>query len=415
MDLWILIVFLLILVLISGFFSGTEVALISVGRFKLRNLIKQKKRGSLSLQRVKNDPERMLTTILIGNNVVNIGASALATYLATDYFGSLGVGIATGVMTFLILVFGEILPKNIAATHNEKIALKVAPIVEIIEKTFSPVIAIFEYISHLMRDIYKPKKTRPLLTEEELKTIVEVGVEEKVIDIKEQELIEGILEFNDIAVKEVMTPLVKMKGLESELFLSEAISRMNQSGHSRFPVYEGGNRDKIVGIVHLKDFMRAWEKDQTQKLADISRKPFFVSRESIISELFREMQKRRIHIAIVINEFGGVEGLVTMENLLEEIVGEIEDESDDVLPDLFIKKDKNTLLLHGETDLEKIEQFFKVELPRNSDYQTVSGLLHFQLKKIPRRGSKLEINGLEFEVKKVSKRRPEKVIVRRTK
>ena len=370
-----------ILVLLSAFFSGTEVALVSISNIKARNLVKEKKKGAQALLHLKENPEKMLTTILIGNNVVNVAAAALATYLATAYFGAVGVGLATGVMTFIILVFGEITPKSLASTHNEKVGLMVAGPIEGLEKILAPVVYLFNNISKAVGSVFGDKK-KPLMTEGELKTMVEVGVEENILGKKDKEFIEGVLEFDDISVREVMTPAVKMFCLDADMKVKKALKKVNKTRYSRIPVFVEENRDKIIGIVHLKDMMRAMVKDDDTKLKNISRKPYFTSKETIISELFKKMQKKRKHMAIVVNEFGGVEGLVTLENLLEEIVGEIRDETDPTTQ-YVLQESNETFLVHGETEIDDLEDYLDATLPQEGDYMTVSGLMHYYLKDIP--------------------------------
>lgn len=397
------------LIILSAFFSGTEVALVSVSNIKARNLLKEKKKGAAALMRLKENPERMLTTILIGNNIVNVAASAIATYLATIHFGYLGVGLATGVMTFIILVFGEITPKSLASTHNVQVALLVSDVIEALEKILSPLVALFTFISGVACAVFGEGR-QPLMTEGELKMMVEVGVEENVLRKKDKEFIEGVLEFDDISVKEVMTPAVKMFGLDADMKVKKAIKKVNKTRYSRIPIYINENRDKIVGIVHLKDMMRAMEKDENTKLIEISRKPHFTSKETIIRELFKEMQKRHKHMAIVVNEFGGVEGLVTLENLLEEIVGEIRDESDPST-EFVVRVDNETFIVRGETEIDVIEDYLNTSLPQEGDYVTVSGLMHYTLKKIPEIGSSVSIAGYTFEILETEGNKPTKIKV----
>ena len=398
-----------ILVLLSAFFSGTEVALVSISNIKARNLVKEKKKGAQALLHLKENPEKMLTTILIGNNVVNVAAAALATYLATAYFGAVGVGLATGVMTFIILVFGEITPKSLASTHNEKVGLMVAGPIEGLEKILAPVVYLFNNISKAVGSVFGDKK-KPLMTEGELKTMVEVGVEENILGKKDKEFIEGVLEFDDISVREVMTPAVKMFCLDADMKVKKALKKVNKTRYSRIPVFVEENRDKIIGIVHLKDMMRAMVKDDDTKLKNISRKPYFTSKETIISELFKKMQKKRKHMAIVVNEFGGVEGLVTLENLLEEIVGEIRDETDPTTQ-YVLQESNETFLVHGETEIDDLEDYLDATLPQEGDYMTVSGLMHYYLKDIPDKNSKVDIAGYTFEVIEVEGNKTTKIRV----
>jgi putative hemolysin len=408
MDLLFELAVLAALIFFSGFFSGVEIALVSVNPLRVKYLVKHKKKGARSLQKLKANPERMLITVLIGNNIVNILASSYATYIAIQYFGFAGVGVSVASMTFLILIFGEIMPKTLAASHSEWVALHVAKAIRILQKLIYPLIIVFEHMSKYT-GYWRKSAKRPLITEDEIKTMVEVGVEENVLDKDNRDLIEGVLEFDDIAVKEVMTPRVKMFILNASTGLDEAIQKINRTKYSRIPIFEGENREKIVGIVHIKDIMRATEKNmENLTLKDIAKKPFFTSKETIIDDLFGEMKRRHQHMAIVMNEFGGVEGLVTIENLLEEIFGEIRDENDS-FPQHIMKINDNTLIAHGDTSIDLLDEELGVELPRESDYVTVNGLMHYMLKKIPEKGEAFRLDNITFHVDEVIDNNPSKI------
>ncbi len=322
------IIALAVLVALSGFFSGVEASLMSVNMLKVRNLLKQGRRGSKALQRLKQKPDRWLIGILICNNVVNIAASALATYTATTYFGIVGVGVAAVGITLLILVFGEILPKTIAASRGDYVALAVAPTIEVLIDVLSPLIVGFEVLAASAGRLLKRKPTRPLITEDELRVMVEVGVEENVVDGQEREFIEKALDFSDIRVRTIMTPKNRMLCLNGELTVNEAVSKVNKTRFSRFPTYLGDSRNRNLRIVHIKDMLKAIDKGADTRLKDIAKKPIYTTADTAIGELFREMKRRRQHMAIVTNSDGNTEGLVTLENLIEEIVGEIQDEAE---------------------------------------------------------------------------------------
>lgn len=318
---------LAILIALSGFFSGVEVALVSVSRLKVKELAKRGRRGSSSLEKLKKNPSRMLTTILVGNNIVNIAASAIATYIATGYFGSAGVGIATGAMTFLILVFGEITPKTYASTHNIRLALAVAPAILNLERIINPLVVLFESMTRLLTGIYGgPDK--PLLTEKELKNIIEVGYEERILDDKDREIIEGAIEFDDIPVERIMTPIKKVKYLNEDTPVTDAVKYTNKTRFSRFPVDNSADGLSFIGVVHLKDLLRNSGRDNHVNVGKIMRRPYYTSSETRINHLLKQMQARKQHMAIVKNPWGDVVGVVTLENILEEIVGEIVDETD---------------------------------------------------------------------------------------
>jgi len=316
-----------VLIALSALFSAVELSLISVSQLRVRNLVKNKRWGARTLKRLKDAPERMLITVLIGNNLVNILASALATYVATLYFGYLGVGLAVGVISFLILVFGEILPKTLATARSEQIALLVARPIELMQRVMYPLIIGFELVSSMMGRMIGKKMT-PLVTEDMLKTMIEVGVEEKVWAKEERDFIEGVLRFDDVRVESVMTPFSKMFCLDGELTVAQSLPIINKARFSRFPVYVGGDCGNIIGSVHIKDVIKAFEKDGGVRVKDLAKKVLYTPKEAILKAVFTEMLKRHQHIAIVRDGAGRVEGLVTLENLIEEIMGEIRDEAE---------------------------------------------------------------------------------------
>lgn len=406
------VILLIIFLILSAFFSGIESALVSLSSLKIHALLKAKKRGAVTLNRIKEQPRKLIITILIGNNVVNIGASALATKIMIDMYGSTGVGIATGIMTFLILVFGEIIPKTFALAHAERVSLIVAPILEFLMYVLYPIVALLEIVAKVGVKLSGADKEPPLLTEEEFKTLLEIGAKEKVIERKEKELIEGVLEFNDITAEEVMTPRVKIFCLDADMTVKNALPLVVKKNFSRIPIYEE-TVDKIVGIVMVRNLLEAFIKKKADyKLKRVSMKPLFTSNKRIISPLFKELQEKRRHMAIVVDEFGGTEGIVTMEDLLEEIVGEIMDESD-ISPKMIMRIDKDNIVVHGDTEINYINKFFKINLSRPGRSITIGGLLHHKLKKIPKKGAKLKIKGVELIVEEISQGHILKVRVRK--
>ena len=374
------ILILIILIALSGFFSGTEVALVSTSNIKARTLLKQRKKGAKALYKLKEDPYRMIITILIGNNIVNVSAAALATMIAVDYFGSLGLGIATGTITFLILVFGEITPKTFAATHAERIALIVAEPILILSYIFYPLIVIFGTITDGLRFLLNIKKGTSSITEEELKTMIEFSAEKRIIDLKEKELLKGVLEFSDISVREVMTPKEKIISINGDSSLREAIKEISRNKYSRkysrIPIFSK-NRANITGVVHIRDILN--ELGKKKKLKDIADEPVFVSANTTLDKVFKLFQLKQTHMAIVVDFRKELLGLVTLEDLMEEIVGEIMDEKD-LTPSTIIRIDKHTIVVHGETPVEKINRFFNICLPL--DKETVSDFLKSRLKKL---------------------------------
>ena len=408
-ELWMEISALAVLIGLSGFFSGLEVALVGVRKSKVVQLFNEGVKGSKALRKLKNNPSWMMSSVNLGNNLVNVGASALATSVAIRLFGNEGLGIAVGVMTFLILIFGEITPKTYCNANSTKIALRYAPVLLGFSYAFYPVVKFFEIVTKGVVKLTGSSYTPPPITEEEIKGVIDQGMEEKAIEKEEMELVHGALKFDDTVIRSVMTPRTKMFSLNSKMLLFEALPQINQSGHSRIPIY-GDTGDDIVGFIHVRDVLKELEKDNKMaSLEQIARKPVFASQEKMVSALLKEMKGRKTHMAIVVDEHGGVEGLVTLEDLLEEIVGEIEDETDKTKPTEYERIDQDTIVTNGDIEIDIINEVFDTEIPDGDDYATLSGLLHERLQDIPQEGDKVEVDELRIVVEKVSKNIPKKI------
>jgi len=402
------------LIALSGFFSGLEVALVGVRRSKVHQMLNEKLPGSKSLHKLKSNPSRMMASVNLGNNLVNVAATALATDIALNVFGDQGLAIVIGVMTFLILVFGEITPKTYCNANAPKIALKYSRVLLAFSYVLYPIVLMFEKITKGIINLTGSEQEPPRLTEEEIKGVIEQGLQDKAIEKQESELVHGALNFDDIVIRSVMTPRTKMFTLNSKTKLFEALPQINQCGFSRIPIH-GNNKDEIIGIIHVRDVLKALENDKkTSTLEMISRKPVFVSQEKMVSDLLKEMQGRQTHMAIVIDEFGGVEGCVTLEDLLEEIVGEIKDEKD-TEQQIFQNDGSNAIITNGDIEIDTINEIFKTDLSAGDDYSQLNGLLHEQLHDIPKEGDKLEINSLRIIVEKVSKNKPERIKIEKIK
>ena len=408
-DLWVEITALSVLIGLSGFFSGLEVALVGVRKSKVVQLFNEGKKGSKALHKLKMNPSWMMSSVNLGNNLVNVGASALATSVAIRLFGNDGLGIAVGVMTFLILVFGEITPKTYCNANSTKVALRYAPVLLAFSYVFYPVVKFFEIITRGVVKITGSSYTPPPITEEEIKGVIDQGLAEKALEKEEMELVHGALNFDDTVIRSVMTPRTKMFTLNAKMLLFEALPQINQSAHSRIPIF-GDTRDDIVGFIHVRDVLRELEKDkEVVTLEQIARKPVFASQEKMVSSLLKEMKGRKTHMAIVVDEHGGVEGLVTLEDLLEEIVGEIEDETDLKRERGYERIDQDTIITNGDIEIDIINEIFETKIPEGDDYASLNGLLHERLQDIPQEGDKLELNDLKIIVEKVTKNIPQKI------
>ena len=316
---------LLLLLLLSGFFSGSETALIAIGKVRARALVKQGVKGAKEIDELMNQQEAMLTTVLIGNNMVNIGASALATSIAMEFFGSYGVAIATGVMTFLILTFAEIMPKTIAVHHAERISIIVSKPIKMMAYFFMPFIKVVSAITGTFERFMgmAPYKRR-VLTEEEVETMLDIGEEEGAIEEDEKEMMMGVLKLDEIRVRNVMTPKDTMVCIDVNQSVDDAVELIKRTGFSRIPVFER-TEDNIVGILYAKDLLANRGETSIRKLM---KPPYLISDTKRVDDLLKEFQRGRFHIAIVVDNQGKTEGLVCLEDLLEVIVGSIYDEYD---------------------------------------------------------------------------------------
>jgi CBS domain containing-hemolysin-like protein len=325
------ILLLIILILLSAFFAMAETAMTTISRPRIAHLVELKKPGSKILRRLREDPAKLLSTILVGNNIVNISASVLATLMVTDYFERLGmkeegliIGIVIGIMTLFILVFGEITPKTVAIRNAEPLALWLSPVMVVAEWILNPIAWVLTFVSRPFIFIFSgrnPEKV-PFVTEEEIKTLLFVGEKEGVIEKEERAMISGVFKFGDLTVTEVMTPRDNMVFLESHDTAGTAIDKIKESGHSRLPVIDQ-NLNNIVGVTYAKDLLQA---ARSESIGEHLRQALFIPGVKKVSDLMEQMQAEYKHLAIVVDEFGHTLGLVTLEDLVEEIVGEIHDE-----------------------------------------------------------------------------------------
>lgn len=387
---------LAIFLVLSAIFSGSETALVSVTKSKVDELVAQKKRNSKLLKKMKNNPQKLLITVLIGNNIVNIGASAYAALIFTEIFGSSGVGIATGVMTFLILIFGEITPKSYCHQHAEGVSLFMAKPIYGLQILFWPFVWLFEKIVHITNRILGSKKD-VTVTEGELVAMLRIGAKEGSIEKHEKEFIENIFEFNDIKVEEVMTPRVQLDALDEEMSIQEAVDFVIKHTHSRLPVYRE-NLDNIVGMISIKELLQYYdEHNSSKKLKNLDiTVPLEVPLSKKINILFREFQQKHIHIAVVIDEHGGTAGLVSLEDLLEEIVGEIVDETDPHEKTLEVI-DKSTVISKGSTEVEEIHDFFNIKFWKN-EHDTINTMVMEHLNRFPREGETVQFSKVKIEI-----------------
>jgi len=401
---------LLILLSLSAFFSASETALMSLSKIRLRHMVEEKVKGADIISRLVEESSKLLGSILVGNNIVNIGASALATSLAISLWGNAGVGIATGVMTLLVLVFGEITPKSLAVQNTEKTALKVAKIIYIITIILSPIVTVLMTVTNLIIKLFggNPEKQASFITEEELKTMVDVSHEEGVLEGDEKKMIYNVFEFGDSQAKDVMTPRTDMIAVEINSTYDEIIDLFKREQFSRMPVYED-NTDNIIGILYIKDLFFFEGNKEKFDLKQLIRPPFFTYEFKVTSELFAEMRAKRTPMAIVLDEYGGTAGIVTMEDLVEEIVGDIEDEYDENDEEIQVIKE-DEYVVDGSTRIDFLNEMIGTNI-ESEDFDSIGGFVIGILGRLPEPGENVEYDHIKFIVEDIDKNRIEKLRV----
>lgn len=407
------IVVLVILLLLSAFFSSAETALITVNRIRLRTLAEDGDMRAKRVLRITDDSGKMLSAILIGNNIVNLSASSIATSLAIKLWGSVGAGIATGVLTLLILLFGEISPKTLATIYSERIALSYSGIIELFMKLMTPIIYIINKLStgFLMLLRVDPNADTQQMTEEELRTIVDVSKESGVIESEEHTMINNVFDFGDAQAKEVMVPRIDMTFANIESTYDELIEIFQEDKFTRLPIYEE-TTDNIVGILNMKDLLLYKDKEHFS-VRDIMREPYFTYEHKNTAELFFEMRQSSISLAIVLDEYGATAGLITLEDLLEEIVGEIRDEYDTDEEDPIIQLNEREFIVLGSTNLDDLCEALDLNFT-SEDYDTIGGYLIGLLDHLPEENEIIITDDdVLLRVDQMDKNRIEKIYIKK--
>lgn len=395
------IVCLVFLLLASGFFSASETALMALSKLDVRYMIEQNIKGAKKLEKLLEDPNKLLGSILVGNNLVNIMASSLATMIAIGLSGGsssgVGVGIATGIMTLLVLIFGEITPKSLSTQNAQKIALLVASPIAIIVKIFSPVVAILMLITNGLIKVLggNPDAVKPFITADELKTIVNVSHEEGVIESDEKEMINNVFDFAHSCAKDIMIPRTDMIAIDIESTYKDIIDLYKKEQFSRIPVFED-SLDHIIGILHIKDLILNDINETQFKTSDYLRDAYFVHEFKNNDELFKEMRSQKIGLAIVIDEYGGTSGLVSMEDLIEEIVGDIDDEYDQTAEDV-IKIKEGEYVVDGSSRIPDINDELGLDIT-SEDFDSIGGFVIGLFDRFPDLGEEITFNDLTFKI-----------------
>lgn len=401
---------IVLMILLSAFFSSAETAMTTVNRIRIQALIEQGDKRAIILDKVISNSSKMLSTILIGNNIVNISASSLMTTLTIQVLGNVYVGAATGVLTLIILLFGEITPKTLASLHAEKIALSYAKIIYFLTVILTPVVFIVGKLGNGVMFLLRvdPNAKANPMTEHELRTLVNVSQEDGVIEREEKQMIYNVFDFGDSAAKDVMIPRIDMTFVDIHSTYDELMEIFREDMHTRFPVYEE-NTDNIVGIINIKDLI-LYPKNQEFSIQKILREPYFTYEYKRTADLMVEMRKASVNLAIVLDEYGSTAGLVTLEDLLEEIVGEIRDEYDeDEEEDLKEIQPGKEYIALGSAKLDDINEALSIHL-ESEDYDSVGGYIIEQLDSLPSQGQSVTLeNGIRLVVDELDKNRIEAV------
>lgn len=405
------IIILLVLLALSAFFSSNETALMSVNRIRLRSLADEgNKRAAMALDILENQTPKLLSAILIGNNIVNISASSLATTLAYS-FGGYMVSIVTLILTILILIFGEITPKNYATINSEKITLRYIPVFKFLMTIMTPVIFIINLFSRGVMRLMRvdPDEANKAMTEEELRTIVDVSHEDGVIESDEKEMIYNVFDLGDATAKDIMVPRVHVTFADVASTYDELIDIFREDKFTRLPVYKD-SQNNIVGIINMKDLL-LYDKDTEFVIDNFLRKPHFTYERKSISDLLVEMKDSTFNIAIVLDEYGDMAGLITLEDILEEIVGEIHDEYDEKEDDLVQKISDREYIIEGSMHLDDVNDHLHTELD-SEDYDSLGGFIIEHLDRLPVAGDEvITEEGIRLIVEKLDKNRIEQVHV----
>ncbi len=403
------------LLILSAFFSASETAFFSLGASELERIRKRTDASSRALMQLMEHPKRLLITIVIGNTIVNISAASLAAILTlrvSDQYGvtqSLAILIEVIVVTFVMLVFAEIMPKVAAVKNSRQFALRIVYILSFFYYIFSPVTSIFHLMTTWLSDLFRVNQNKVMLTEEELRTLVDFGQEKGTLQEDEKDMIHSIFEFGETTVKEIMVPRIDMICVSLDAQLKDLLELTQKFAHSRIPAYQD-RVDNITGIIYAKDLLPFINKPESENfsVAKMARPAYFVPEQKKIDELLKEFQAERIHMAIVIDEYGGTAGLVTLEDIIEEIVGEIQDEYD-TEPAMFSRVSENEFIVDGGMSLEEINDELELDLPTEEDVETLAGFLFGLFGSVPKEKQAAAYNGYEFIVEKIIRRRIKQV------
>ena len=393
---------IIILVVLSAFFSSAETALTTVNRVRLKTLADEGNKRAVTAIHVLDKYGKMLSAILIGNNIVNLTASSLATTFAIRI--NLTVGIATGILTVVILILGEIVPKNMAMVYSERLALFYAGIISGLMKLMTPVIFAVDLLANgIMKVLHIDRNLHTAMTENELRTYVEVSHEDGVIESEEREMIYNLFDFSDAVAKDIMIPRIDMASISEDAGYDEVMALFKECMYTRIPVYRE-DKDNIIGLINIKDFILVTDKDSFQ-IGDILREAYYTYEYKKTADLMMEMREKRVNVSSVLNEYGATVGMITLEDLIEEIVGEIRDEYDEDEEELIREVGEREYLVEGSMKLDDINDQLGTEL-MSEDYDSIGGLLIEKLDRLPEDGETITLeNGITLQVKGINQNR----------
>ncbi len=395
-----------LLFLLSAFFSGSETALMSMDRLRVNYLVQKKRRGAEKLENILEKPDRLLSAILVGNNLANIATSVFATTFLVQIYGDRGELYTILILTPLLLIISEISPKTYAAQHPEKVSFLVLRPIVAVMWFLAPVVWLVTGVSRLLSHFIRQEEERPIISEDEIRTIISVGEQTGVVAKEQRRMLHGVFELTETRVREVMIPRTEVVGIEVSATFGEALEQVRSSRHSRFPIF-AGSLDDIVGVIHSKDILDYVGHPKEFSLQAIARPPYFVPESKRIGTLLQSFRKKHIHLAMVVDEYGGVEGIVTLEDIVEEIVGEIQDEYD--VEEVLVREiAPGRYLIDGSASLRTINRRFGLQLSEEHA-NTLAGFLLRTMGSIPAEGDSCQSDGTTFIVRKVVDRRVEEI------
>nr|UWI51112.1 hemolysin family protein [Clostridioides difficile] len=403
------IIILVVLLMGSAFFSASETALMSLSKIRIRYMQDEGVKGAKLVSSLIENPNKLLSSILVGNNVVNIAATSISTSLFIGLMGEKGVALATAVMTVLVLIFGEITPKTIAASNSEKVSLLVSKPIRVIIFVLRPVVWVFNIITNVIFKLFgiTHKGAKSFITEEELKTMVNVSHEEGVLEMEEREIINNVFEFGDMQAKNAMIQRIDMVAIDIEDSYDEIIQVFKEEKLSRMPVYEE-TIDDIIGILNIKDIIFLSDEEiDSFDIKNYMREPFFTYEFKKITQLLEEMKLEKSQMAIVVDEYGGTSGLLTIEDLVEVIVGDIEDEYDEEEDEIQVIKE-DEYIVDGSTKIGDVNELIGVNL-ESEEFDSIGGFIIGHLSRLPEENEVIEVDNIRFCIESIEKNRIKKI------